>query len=508
MSKQTIIDFDQSLYRSKSAFGGNTMIVNCYPTVDNSGRSKYVLNPIPGSTIVKTVTGLTLTGCRGMYRSTTGSSEDGYVGTIYAVFGNTLIRYTPRGTYVVVGTFNSGNVSGLCTFAENQAQTDSDTYIYVCDRQSIYKFNAKATDDQVASTFAELGNLPHKPDSSTEYATPSYISWDNYRLIMSSQTSNAWFYTELGTDIFKETNVYFGESRNDKTIRVTEFGGNIWSFGTYSNEVWSRTGRRTGPYSTSPSNASKVGIASPDSLSIIDTYMFWLGSGDTSGNAVYLAQGNGKIDRISDDSIEQVLKSWKYSDTSIGQCFSDKGNVIYILTSKFDNMSIGYNLATNKWFQLSSSDNGKVGYWDVSNIIKGYNNEIYFGPLTSNNICKFDFNSALDYNNKIITRLWQSPIYIDNLLYFKLKKLTVDLETGTSNSYSDEPQMFIQLSWDGGKTWLDRSLKKLGKRGQYKTKVELFGGGMGRNLVIRLGTSAIEPINFYQLKLETEGTIR
>lgn len=502
--KTQIIDFDQSLYKSISSYSTNTILQNCYPVPDNSGRSKWILKPISGSKVIKSVTNITGTGCRGMYRSTTGSPQDGYSGTIYAVFGNTLFRYTVRGTIVVVGTFNSSNISGMCTFAENQAQTDTDTYIYVCDRQTIYKFKAKATDDTVASTWMELGNLPHRPDSPTSYATPAYISWDNYRLIMTAKDSNAWFYTDTGTDTFKETNVYFGESRNDATQRVTEFAGNIWSFGTFSYDIFSRTGNRSNPYSSPKSASGRIGLASPESLAILDDVMVWLGSGDTGTNGIYLATKGGQVKRVSDDGIEEIIKKWKYQSTTYGFTYSDKGNLFYFITSVKDNMTIGYNITTNKWFQCGSTVNGKFNYWDVSNVIYGYNNEIYFGSKDTNDICKFDSADMIDYKGRPIARLWQSPIFIDNLKMFKVRKLVADIETGISTSYTDNDQVFIQLSWDGGITWGDRKMKDIGKKGDYTKQVNVFSGGLGRNLVIRIGTSAHTPVNFFQLRMDIE----
>lgn len=507
MAKTHMIQFDQSMYKGLSNYSANVIVQNWYP-VEDKGRSSYTLTPIPGSRVVKSLTGITGTGCRGMYRSSTGSPEDAYVGTVYAVYGNSVIRYSPRGKMTVIGTVNSGNISTLCTFTENQAQTDSDTWIYMCDGQTIYKFNAKAEDDTIASTWRELGNLPHRPDSATAYVTPAYISWIDYRLIMCGKNTNAWFYTDTGTDIFKETNVYFGESRNDKTVRVTEFGGNIWSFGSFSYDIFSRTGNRTNPYASPKSATGKIGLASGDSLAILDDYMFWLGAGDTSTNGIYMATKTGGITRISDDGIEEILRGWKYQNYTRGFAYSDKGNLFYFITSEADNKTLGYNLTTKKWFSCGSGDNGDLSYWDVSFVCYGYNNEIYYGSRTSNEICKFDRTICVDYRNRPITRLWQSPVYIDNLKNFKINQLLLDIEAGLSPSYSTESFIFIQLSWDGGRTWRERIDKGLGTMGDYLKTVAIRGCGLGKNLCIRIGTSDHTPIKLYQMRMDIEELAR
>lgn len=508
MAKSHMIQFDQSQYKGLSNYSANVVLQNMYPVADKTGRSSFTLTPIAGSSVIANITGVIGTGCRGTFRSTTGSPEDGYTGTVYAVFGNTVFRYTVRDTLVPVGTFNSSNVAGICTFAENQAQTDTDTFIYVCDQQTIYKFSAKASDSTIASTWKELGNLPHRPDSTTAYATPAYISWIDYRLIMTAKDSNAWFYTETGTDTFKETNVYFGESRNDKTQRVTEFGGNVWSFGTFSYDVFSRTNNRLNPYSSPKSATGRIGLASAESLAILDDVMLWMGSGDTGTNGVYMASKGGNIQRISDDGVEEIIRNWKYQNYTRGFAFSDKGNLFYFLTSEHDRMTLGYNITNGKWFQCGTGNTGDISYWDVANVIYGYNNEIYFGSRTQNVLCKFDRSIARDYLNRPITRLWQSPVYIDNLKNFKIKKIIVDIEAGTSLSYTDPSKIFIQLSWNGGETWMERVDKEIGVKGDYRRQIALNGGGLGRNLVMRIGSSDQVPIKMYQVRLDIEELAR
>lgn len=507
MAKTHMIQFEQSQYKGLSNFSSNVVLQNCYPVPDK-GRSTFTLTPIPGSVALTTVPNVVGTGCRGMYRSSTGAPEDAYVGTVYAVYGNSVIRYSPRGTITTIGTVNSGNLSTMCTFAENQAQTDKDTFIYVCDGQTIYRFNAKASDANIPSTWQELSGIPHRPDSATAYVTPAYISWIDYRLIMCGKDTNAWYYTDTGTDNFRETNVYFGESRNDKTVRVIEFGGNVWSFGTFSYDVFSRTGNRTNPYASPKSAAGKIGLASGDSLAILDDSMYWLGSGNTSSNGVYMATKTGGITRISDDGIEEIIRGWKYHTYTRGFAYSDKGNQFYFLTSEADGQTLGYNATTGKWFCAGSGNNGMISYWDVSFVSYGYDNDIYFGSRASNTICKFDRDIAMDYMMRPITRLWQSPVYIDNLKNFKIKQIIVDVESGITPSYTDEAKIFIQLSWDGGETWKERIDKSLGAKGNYRKTISIKGGGLGKNLCVRIGTSDRVPIKMYQLRMDIEELAR
>lgn len=176
-----------------------------------------------------------------------------------------------------------------------------------------------------------------------------------------------------------------------------------------------------------------------------------------------------------------------------------------MFTSVNDNQTIAYCVETGLWSERSTSNNGYVNYWDVAYTSIGTNDGVmYFGTVASNNLCKFDSNKAEDHNGYPITRTWSSPIFLNNLYNMILREVTLDLECGTSLSYTEQPQIFIQVSKDAGKTWAERRLYGLGKRGQYKKQIRAFGFGAGRDFVIKIGSSANIPVTFYQLRLKFE----
>lgn len=507
MSKSVTINFDQSMHKGVSSFSSDVKLINCFSAL-NQGRTTTALSPIPGSSVAFPVSPSVGTGCRGSFRASTGPEEDGYLSTLYFVYGDSVYRYSRRGTVIKIGTFNSSNVSGSCTFAENQAQTSNDSYIYVCDQQSIYKFLAKAPDDSIATTWQELPSLPHQPDGDIQ-VTPSYITWSDYRLIMSVKDSNAFFYSETGTDTFKETNTYFGESSSDRTVRVVAHGGALYAFGAYSYDIFTRTGNRQNPYSNPKSASGKIGLASAESVAVVDEYLFWLGRGETANSGVYVADRQGSITRVSDSGLEEILRTWKYQEYAYGFGYVDRGQIIYCITSQSDDMTLCYNLTTKKWHQASSSADGKLHFWDVSYPLLGYSvDEILFGSRTTNDVCRFDRSALVDYLGRPVTRVWQSPVYTMDLKRFRIIKIVIDVDTGTSESYTRDAKMWVQLSNDGGQTWKERVDRTLGTKGQYSRQIQIVGGGMPRDLVIRIGTSDSIPLKFYQMRLDVEELAR
>lgn len=500
MGKPIIIDFNQTLTKTVSSFSANIQFTNCYPIKTNGGRSETCLVPIYGSTLSTQANPDRGNGCRGGCRSSTGPQSTNYSFTNYFVFGDTLFRQSRTGNFVRIGNVNLS--TSMCSFAESQDQSLTNVWLYVCDGITIYKWNATADDSTVASTFAEIASLPKVNGSISEYARPNYITYSDYRLMFSCSNSNQWFYSGLNDDVFNSAKFYTPESSADFTKRVINGGGALWTFGDISFEQWNRTGNSANPYSSTKPKAGYIGLHSGDSIGIIDDKMLFLGD----KNRVYMvANGNSPV-MVSDDSIERIIESCKSADSAKGLCITENGQQIYCLTFKSSNVTISYNITTGKWHNRSSSSDGSIHFWDVNVWMTGYNNEIIICNSVDNSISIAKSDKSVDYLNRPITRIYQSPVTIDDLKFFRVKRFVIDTETGTSNSYTMQGQLFVEISWDAGKTFGTIIERDCGYAGNYQKSTEIFGLGAGKNFVYRISSSSPIPINIYQLTLDIERT--
>ena len=502
MGKPIIIDFNQTLTKTVSSFSANIQFTNCYPIKTNGGRSETCLVPIYGSTLSTQANPDRGTGCRGHFRSSTGSQATNYNFTNYYVFGDTLFRFSRSGAWVRIGNVNLS--TSMCSFAESQDQSLTNVWCYVCDGITIYKWNATADDSNVSTTFAEIPSIPKVNGSISEYAKPNYITYSDYRLMFSCSNSNQWFYSGLNDDIFSSTKFYTPESSADFTKRVINGGGALWTFGDISYEQWNRTGNSANPYSSTKPRAGYIGLHSGDSIGLIDDKMLFLGD----KNRVYMcASGNSPV-MISDDSIERIIESCKSTDSAKGMCITENGQQIYCLTFKSSDVTISYNITTGKWHNRSSSNDGTVNYWSVNTYSIGYNNEKLVTNQDDNSLSIASADKSTDYLNRPITKVYQSPVTIDDLKYFRVKRFVIDTETGTSKSYTKQGQLFIEISWDAGKTFGTIIERDCGYAGNYQKSTEIFGLGAGKNLVYRISSSSEIPIIIYQLTLDIESTLK
>lgn len=499
--KEHVIQFTGGMSQGISKFSNDIKLVNYFNVVTPGERSSAQLIDIPGSTDFVSLTPDSGTGCRTLWVASTGPLSTGYSSTMYGVWGNTVYRISSDGTKTRLGNVSSGtnNVS----WAENQDQTFENTFGYVCDGTTIYKWDLNAENDSVASTFQEINALPDVVGDVR--AVAKYITYNTYRLVLTTDNSLQWYYTDINADTW--AGFESSESNPDKTIRAISFGGNIWVFSNYSYDIFSYTGSNDDPFDVASGAVGKIGCANGDTVCTHGDYMFWVGQGDTSNNGVYMATVGGAIKEITTPGIRNKLNSWSYINYSKGFAFTDRGHTFYVMTSKQDKSTYVYCVETNSWHQRSTSINGTTDYWDIVNAVNVYGNT-YFGTVNSNKLCKFDYYTITDHNGWPITRMWQSPVIIDGLNFFKIVSIKIDVECGTTKEVGYDPEMFVQLSWDGGKTWGEIMHRSLGRVGQYGKQVEVLGGGAGRNLVMRVGTSARMPVALYQIKLIVEGASR
>jgi hypothetical protein len=496
MRAETIVQFDKGLSKGLSTFSDNVRMVNWYNIPTPGARSTHQLVSIPGGEELAAMSPAAGVGCRGLWAASTGPESTGFLSTVYGVFGNTLFRYSKNGTKTAIGTLSSS--TRAVSFAENQDQTLTQTRGFVCDGTSIYEWDLKAENANVATTFAEVSAIPFVNGSLTEKAICQYITYNTFRLILTAANSVQWYYSGINESDFANDAFESSESNPDKTVRVVSHGGNLWVLGAYSYDIFSYTGSATDPFDVGRGASGKIGCASGDSVAVHGDLLFWLGQGDNSNGCAYMADVAGTIRKITDPGIENVIRKWEYTETVQGFAFTERGNTFYAITSKFDNETLVFCVETGEWHTRSTSANGIPAYWDVNFVVNGYDGEVYYSSVSTNKLCKFVDNSGVDHLSYPITKIWQSPVYIANTDLFRLIQLTLDVETGIAPG---EQQLYIQLSWDGGKVWGERIYRTLGKIGQYGKSVTVYGGGAGRNLVVRIGSSANLQFILYQMRM-------
>ena len=502
MSRKEInIAFDKGLSQGLSSYSANMQAVNCYPVPTPGERSGAQLVPIPGGKEISTCVPDHGVGCRGLWVASTGPESGGNTATLYGVFGDTLFRIKRDGAFVRIGAVLSA--TNLVSFAENQDQTKTQTRGFVCDGITVYTWDLKAEDSDLPGTYAEA-TLPYVNGSDSERARATYIAYNSYRLILTCGNSVQWYFSDLNSSNFDSASFESSESNPDQTVRAISHGGNVWVFSKYSYDIFSPTWNPDDPYDVGSGATGKIGCSNGDTIATVGDFLFWMGQGETSDDSVFMATVSGGITEISDPGIKNILQKWRYQPYAKGVAFSDRGHTFYALTSTMDDQTIVYDVNTKQWHIRSSSDDGKLHFWDRM-AVKACYGVTWFTTTDSNRLCQNMYNRIEDQRGRPISRYWQGPVILDNGDYLKLLESRLDVETGAYAGSDNTHYVYVQPIWDGRS--MTRFMRPLGSPGDRMRTVSLCGGGAGRNLVIRVGTSSRAPVIFYALRLvlETSG---
>jgi hypothetical protein len=117
-----------------------------------------------------------------------------------------------------------------------------------------------------------------------------------------------------------------------------------------------------------------------------------------------------------------------------------------------------------------------------------------------------DRSLMLDVDDLSIRRERRAPAIFNENKRIRHKELEVVMEVGlgTVTGQGEDPQIMMQFSNDGGKTWSSERWTSAGKMGTYETRVHWDRLGMARKRVYRVVMTDPVPMRLIDAFLEVE----
>jgi hypothetical protein len=499
-SKEIIVPFIGGSYEYRSKGVSVQRTLNLYPEniENNEGKVNQTLVYTPGSVNVATIGTDTTAICRGFWYSSTGPTSRSL---LYTAYGNKVYRVNPDLTIIELGDIASG--TGPVQISDNGF------VLVVADGVNLYQLDLLASDVTAPSTWAQV-SLPFLAGTTTPLR-PSQVQFLNQRFIINSQRGEFYFSELASTEFYasgdiNQQNFYSAESNADiiKTIQVV--GNRLWLFGERSYEVWSGTGTTNDdPFSFMQGSASGMGVQSERSVGTIYESVFFLGASDAGINTVFMSQGLNMPQRISTNALENTISTISDAQGAIGWCYYNEGHIFYVLTFPNADRTFVFDVSTNLWHERSTRDWTTTTdiAWEPLFAVTAYN-EVYHGSVLNNRLLKLDSNKYTDADDKPIVRQRITPIYMSDFNPVKIREFFLDLEVGTTPLLAGlgrDPQVVLDVSRDGGYTWINYDWRSIGAQGDYTETVKWSNLGSGRAIAVRLTFSDPSPIVLYGARL-------
>lgn len=455
-------------FTEKSLLADQESTVNLYVQKFPTGATtttQMALYPWPG------VRSFTTTGsapCRGMFT---------VKGRTLAVYGAALIEINSNGTTTSRGTVAWADNTPV-SFAFN-GDGGGEVFISSSDVGYMFTLASNVLSTELASDSdmcAMLDGFFLSLDtaSSTFYISDLYDggTWDPTQFAQRSLAGDPWV-----------------------SILVPTVGQDIYLFGTRTSEIWYNAGTSPFPFKPQPNALMPFGIAAPRSAADVSGSVMWLTQSELGRAQVVLTQGS-QPRVVSTTALEQAFDEYVTIEDAIGQAVAFQGHTFYLLTFPTEQRTWAYDLTTGYWVQLGTWDSDIFDYLAWRPTFHTFNFGIHLmGDLQTEDVWEMTTAVYTDVDGEPMRRVRRAPGLIreDQRIYYSEFQLLMDVGIGNSVAPSDDPQVMLRMSNDGGHTWGTEYTMSAGRIGAYNTRVHFGRCGAARRRVFEVSMAESVP---------------
>jgi hypothetical protein len=447
-----------SSYVARSINAADNRMVNLFPEViPEGGKELGFLNRAPGLKFQQTIgTGP----IRALWAHQTNGSD------FYVVSGTEF--------YKVTGLTATPTKLGDVTGTGPVSIADNGTQIFLACNGPSYIYN------EVTNVFAQITD-PDFPGA----VTVGYL--DGYFVFNEPNSQKIWV-TELldGTSV-DPLDFASAEGSPDGLVAVNVDHREAWLFGTDSIEVWYDAGQADFPLTRIQGAFNEIGCVAAFSIAKLDNGLFWLGTDARGQGIVYRANGYTGV-RVSTHAIEYAIAQYGNISDAIAYTYQQEGHAFYVLTFPSANATWVYDVATQAWHERAGWNTATGEFTrHRSNCQCNFGGNTVVGDYENGNIYTLDLDVYADNGGiQKWLRSWRAlPTGQNNLKRTAQHSLQLDCESGTGliTGQGSDPEIMLRFSDDGGHTWSNEHISKMGKIGEYYRRV--FWRRLGMTLKLR-----------------------
>jgi hypothetical protein len=447
-----------SSYVARSINAADNRMVNLFPeVVPEGGKEPAFLNRAPGLKFQQTIgTGP----IRALWAHQTNGSD------FYVVSGTQF--------YKVTGLTATPTLLGTVTGTGPVSIADNGTQIFLACNPDGFIYN------EVTNVFAKITD----PDF-TGAVTVGYL--DGYFVYNEPDSQKVWVTQLLDGTSVDPLDFASAEGSPDGLVAVNVDHREAWLFGTDSIEVWYDAGQTDFPLTRIQGAFNEIGCVAAFSIAKLDNGLFWLGTDARGQGIVYRANGYTGV-RVSTHAIEYAIAQYGNISDAIAYTYQQEGHAFYVLTFPSANATWVYDVATQAWHERAGW-NTAIGEFTRhrSNCQCNFGGNTVVGDFENGNIYTLDLDVYADNGGiQKWLRSWRAlPTGQNNLKRTAQHSLQLDCESGTGlvTGQGSDPEIMLRFSDDGGHTWSNEHLSKMGKIGEYYRRV--FWRRLGMTLKLR-----------------------
>ena len=216
-------------------------------------------------------------------------------------------------------------------------------------------------------------------------------------------------------------------------------------------------------------SSTRIGVASKSSMAQTPSYLYMLGN-----DGVAYRISNFEPSSITPSSISRIFRE---NDTSqaLGMTCQIDGQWFYIVQLRDSGPTLAYSESTGEWIRLSSGVDLPPGPHVAQGYVFAYGKHLV-ADKTSSSVYEWDFETYTSNGGPIVREFITAPI--NGLMVGEpgsrlvMNRARFVMENGVGNANEFNPQMMVQASFDGGRTFSTENNVFMNRAGDSTTLVE------------------------------------
>lgn len=341
--------------------------------------------------------------------------------------------------------------------------------------------------DSNALTFAQI--------ASAMFANPKTVTYqDGYYLATFDETGTNKKRCQISADgiTWNALDYRAIDTTPGALIRAISLGGEVHQFADKGIEFWAYTGDPTFPFQPIRGATIPIGLAARWSIAVGGDSLYFLGRDrSNSGAQVYELKGH-TVRSISTPDVSDAISKYASVGDATGYFYGLDEHDMYVLSFPAAGKTWMYDayaseiLGVPSWTELQSGVGGRhLSDLGMSLVNKGYVSDYASGKLYLIDATVYTDNGAASFF-EVDTRH-----FFKDYEYVTVDQFVAEFETGVGLAVGQgiDPQVMLQVSRDGGRTFGAEMWFSLGKVGEYTARIASDPLGTARDFVFKLRIS-------------------
>lgn len=260
------------------------------------------------------------------------------------------------------------------------------------------------------------------------------------------------------------------ESSTDDVVAPVVFKNQLWVGGGETYEAFANIGGTGFPFQRVNLFLTK-GLSGRFAVQVTADTFVWIGAGKREKPSVYAIEGNDTV-KVSNRAVDSLLGGLTTAQLNAVTSWTYSQDGHYFIGWNLPTTTIVYDTSTQRWHIRSSRLMTAPNEFDVIPFRGVFCltalGRLYCGDSQNGTIGELSLTEFTEYGEEF-SRVFSTQTFTNNEMPFSVSELELTLEGGVG-SLTEDPQVGLQVSYDGGESYGDLQWRTLGKRGERRRR--------------------------------------